>query len=59
MNRQRVLDEIVDVLHFIANMLVTIGVTDDELEAAYQAKQEVNRQRQRDRYIAAQGKEIG
>lgn len=57
MNRQRVLDEIVDVLHFVANMLVTIGVTDDELEAAYQAKQEVNRQRQRDRYVAAQGKE--
>lgn len=33
-------------MHFIANMLVAIGVTDDEFEAAYQAKQQVNRERQ-------------
>lgn len=57
MNRERVLDELVDVLHFVANMLVAIGVTDDEFEAAYQQKQAVNRQRQLDRYVAASGKE--
>jgi dimeric dUTPase (all-alpha-NTP-PPase superfamily) len=56
-NRARVLEEVVDVMHFLANMLVAIGVSDDELEATYQAKQETNRQRQRDRYEAAQGKE--
>lgn len=56
-NRDRVLDELVDVLHFIANMLVAIGVTDDELEAAYQNKQAINRYRQREKYIASQGKE--
>lgn len=57
MNRTRVLDEIVDVLHFVANMLVAIGVTDDELEASYKAKQAINRQRQIDRYVAASGQE--
>lgn len=39
-------------------MLVAIGVTDAELEAAYQAKQAINRQRQIDRYVAASGKEV-
>lgn len=38
-------------------MLVAIGVTDDEWEAAYQQKQAVNRQRQLDGYVAASGKE--
>lgn len=45
-------------MHFLANILVAIGVTDDEFESAYRAKQSVNRQRQRDRYVAARGKEI-
>lgn len=35
-----------DVNHFIANMLVAVGVTDEEWEAAYRAKQQVNRDRQ-------------
>lgn len=43
--REKVLGELVDVVHFIANMLTAIGVTDDEWEAAYQAKQQVNRER--------------
>lgn len=54
-NRDRVLAELVDVGHFVANMLVTLGVTDDEWEAAYQAKQEENRRRQRDGYSARKG----
>ncbi len=56
-NRDRVRDELVDVLHFIANMLVALGVDDDELAEAYQAKQYINRKRQHEKYIASQGKE--
>ena len=44
-NRDRVRDEIIDVMHFLGNMLTVIGVTDDELAEAYQKKQEINRQR--------------
>ncbi len=54
-HRDRVRDELVDVLHFVANMLIAIGVDDDELEEAYREKQAINRQRQIDSYIAAQG----
>lgn len=57
MNRQRVLEELVDVGHFLANMLVAIGVTDEEWEAAYRQKQDENRRRQATGYVAAQGKE--
>lgn len=49
-NRENALKEAVDVGHFLANILCAIGVTDDEWERAYRAKQEVNRQRQRDGY---------
>lgn len=31
--------------HFVANMLVAIGVDDEEWAATYQAKQEKNRRR--------------
>ena len=51
-NRQRILDELVDVGHFIGNILVDLGVTDAEWEAAYQAKQAINRARQLDGYSA-------
>lgn len=44
-NRQLALKEAVDVGHFLANILAAIGVTDEEWEAAYQAKQQVNRDR--------------
>lgn len=44
-------------MHFLANILIAVGVTDDEFERAYQAKQSVNRARQRDGYVAAAGKE--
>ena len=51
-NRDRLIGELVDVGHFIANMLVAVGCTDEEWEAAYQEKQRVNRQRQLDGYSA-------
>jgi dimeric dUTPase (all-alpha-NTP-PPase superfamily) len=47
-----VIEELVDVAHFIANCLVALDVSDAEWEAAYQAKQQVNRQRARDGYSA-------
>jgi len=40
------LKEIVDVNHFLANLLVAAGVSDDEYDAAYHAKMAVNRARQ-------------
>jgi hypothetical protein len=55
-NRQAALKEAVDVGHFLANILCAIGVTDEEWEAAYQGKQEVNRQRQRAGYDGVAGK---
>lgn len=55
-NRANALKEAVDVAHFLANILCAIGVTDKEWVAAYQAKQEVNRRRQRDGYDGVAGK---
>lgn len=55
-NRERVLKECVDAGHFLANILVAMGVTDGEWEAAYQAKQEINRERMRSKtYSAVKG----
>ncbi len=48
--RARAVGELIDVGHFLANLLVALGVTDDEWETRYQAKQGVNRQRQVDGY---------
>lgn len=39
------LKEIVDVNHFLANLLVAAGVSDEEYWAAYEAKMQVNRER--------------
>lgn len=44
-NRARVRDEAIDVLHFVGNILTAIGVTDEELAIHYQQKQEKNRRR--------------
>jgi hypothetical protein len=52
--RDRLLKEAVDVNHFIGNILVEAGITDDEYEEAYRAKQEENRERQRRRYVSQQ-----
>lgn len=46
-NRERVIEELVDVGHFLANMLVALDVTDAEWEEHYQRKQEKNRRRMR------------
>jgi len=43
--RERIRDEIVDVMHFLGNMLVAMGVSDEELEEAYQTKQAKNKRR--------------
>lgn len=43
--RDRAVKELVDVGHFLANMLIALEVTDEEWEKLYQEKQEINRQR--------------
>ena len=49
-NRGNVRDELVDVLHFIANIAVACDISDKELSLAYEVKMEENRRRQRDGY---------
>lgn len=49
-NREAYIGELVDALHFIANMLCIAGCTDAELTAAYEEKMERNRERQRNNY---------
>jgi dimeric dUTPase (all-alpha-NTP-PPase superfamily) len=44
-NRERVRNELIDVLHFVGNMLTALGVTDAELAEAYARKQQINRDR--------------
>lgn len=44
-NREAFIGEMVDVLHFAANMLVAAGCSDEELTDAYRAKQDKNRAR--------------
>lgn len=55
--RERVLKEAVDVNHFVGNALVAVGVTDEEYEEAYRAKQLENYARQRRQYVSEQAKE--
>jgi dimeric dUTPase (all-alpha-NTP-PPase superfamily) len=45
-NREAVVKECVDVLHFVANIICAVGGTDEQLDAYYVNKMEVNRQRQ-------------
>jgi hypothetical protein len=45
-NRDALVGELVDAGHFLANLLVKFGVTDDEWERLYQEKQDRNRKRQ-------------
>jgi hypothetical protein len=49
-NRDEFIGELVDVLHFVANLLVTAGCTDSELSARYNGKMQVNAKRQADGY---------
>ncbi len=44
-NRDEFLGEIVDALHFLANVLTALGYTDEELNTAYLAKMQKNRDR--------------
>lgn len=44
-NRDAFVGELVDVLHFVANMLVAANCSDQELSDAYRAKQDKNRAR--------------
>jgi hypothetical protein len=46
-NREAALGELVDVGHFLANLLCALDVSDAEWEHAYRAKQETNRRRMR------------
>lgn len=45
-DREEVIKEAVDVLHFVANIIVACGGTDEQLNEFYSAKMEKNRQRQ-------------
>lgn len=50
-HRDNYIKEGVDVMHFIANLLVLAGATDEELNKAYNAKMQVNVERmQRENY---------
>ena len=50
LDRDELVKEAVDVLHFVANIICAAGATDDELDEIYLAKMEKNRARQRDGY---------
>lgn len=47
-NREQYLKELVDVGHFLANLIVAVGCTDEEWEQRYRDKQELNLRRQQD-----------
>jgi dUTPase len=49
-DREAMIKETVDILHFVGNILVGIGCTDNELNRAYAAKQALNAKRQVDGY---------
>lgn len=44
-DRGKAVEELVDALHFVANLLCALEVTDAELSQLYEAKMYVNRQR--------------
>lgn len=49
-NDELAIGELIDVAHFIANLAVAMGCTDDEWERRYREKMEINAKRQRDGY---------
>ena len=49
-NRERVIEEAVDAMHFLGNILRMVHCTGGELTAAYKAKQEENLRRQQEGY---------
>lgn len=56
MNPIRAEAELVDMLHFVGNLLLAIGAEPDSLWRAYQAKHEVNQRRQTEGYDGVTGK---
>lgn len=44
-DRDRIIDECIDIQHFVGNMLVAVGCSDEEYQRRYMAKQDKNRQR--------------
>lgn len=50
LNRREYIKEQIDVLHFVANMLLAAQCTDEELDSLYQEKMDVNRARQNASY---------
>lgn len=50
LDRDEVVREAVDVLHFVANIICAMGTTDAELDAMYVEKMEKNRARQANGY---------
>lgn len=51
-NRDQAVGELVDLVHFVANALCAMDVTDDEWEDRYRQKQEINRERRATGYDA-------
>ena len=50
LDREELVKEAVDVLHFVANIICAAGATDEELDEIYLAKMQKNRARQRAGY---------
>ncbi len=49
-NKERVVDELVDVLHFVGNIAVALEISDDEVKESYQNKMRINRERMATNY---------
>ena len=49
-NRDAAIGELIDVAHFLANLAVAMGCTDEEWEYRYKEKMALNAKRQRDGY---------
>lgn len=49
-NRDAAIGELIDAAHFLANLAVAIGCTDEEWISRYQKKMDLNAKRQRDGY---------
>ena len=49
-NKDAAIGELIDVAHFLANLAVAMGCTDEEWVSRYKAKMEINRTRQLNGY---------
>lgn len=58
-NRERLVNEVVDVCHFLGNILTAMGVDDAEFEAFYRAKQDKNRLRAASKNYSAKKGTLG